>query len=748
VNNLSESLTESNELLNGARTEVDQLVSSIVIPAGVAVEVIHDETDLSDFYFLILASVLLIYMILASVFESLLTPLAMMFTLPLATIGAFWGLILTGNSIMDVNALIGFLILLGVVVNNGIILIDYFRLLKSRDYTPGRALIMAGQARVRPILITAITTILAMLPLAMGKAEYVGRIGAPFAITVIGGLLAGTLFTLLVVPTVAFGMDTALNWWYKLNWKIKLTQILVFTGSIYLIFTEVESNLWKSFDLTALFVIIPGITYFALTSLKKTSAKLIPEGEPITITLRNVVKLYGDYSRFSREWRAGKKIRERFVKMGRIVSYNKYILLLSHLPFYTFLIYFSFLYVESFFWELLYPILFYRYTTWLLKPIIIPESADGLRFRKTRGFLFAVVYWMIPAMIFVWYAIIWDTIVLSFIIGPIWYLVLAISTASNKLYREKIDINRLKGPFKWIRKTFYRFVRSIPLVGKKKTPFRAVNRVSLEIGNGMFGLVGPNGAGKTTLMRIICGILEQTTGKVYINGIDLDEKREELQSLIGYLPQEFGTYENMTAEQFLDYLAILKGISNYDERRDIVRKSISSVSLDDEKNTRIKAFSGGMKQRVGIAQTLLHLPRVLVVDEPTAGLDPRQRIKFRNLLSELARNRVVIFSTHIIEDVSSSCNRLAVMSEGEVQFLGSPKEMVALTTGHVWFMDVREQEFEEMRTRVKIVHHMREGDQIRMRLISREKPSGNAVPVTPTLEDSYLWLLENKGSIR
>lgn len=738
-------ITGSSELLESSRNEVDLLVSGMSIPSGVAVEVVHDETDLSDFYFLIVASILLIYMILASVFESLLTPLAMMFTLPLATIGAFWGLILTGNSLMDANALIGFLILLGVVVNNGIILIDYFRLLRSRGYSQGRALIMAGQARVRPILITAITTVLAMLPLAMGKAEYVGAIGAPFAITVIGGMIAGTLFTLLLVPTVAFGMNQALHWWYRLDWKVKTIQLAVFILGLYYIYNNIDSAIWKGVNLTALLIVIPGMTYFALTSLRKTSATLIDAHEPITITIRNVVKLYGDYSRFAKEWQAGKKIRERLMHAGRIQQQNRIVSFFCHLPLYIFLYYFAFHYVEAGFWQMIYPMVFYAYTIWLARLVVIHDSETPLRFARLRRLTFFLLYWLLPLIIGAWYQKTWDTWVMPIIILVFWYLILAVSTASRKLYREKIDINRLKGPFKWIRKTFYRFVKIIPFIGKKKTPFKALNQVSLEIGSGMFGLVGPNGAGKTTLMRIICGILEQTTGKVYINGIDLNDKREELQSLIGYLPQEFGTYENMTAYNFLDYLAILKGITDYDERRSIVEKSIKSVSLEDNRDIKIKAFSGGMKQRVGIAQTLSHLPRILVVDEPTAGLDPRQRIKFRNLLSELARDRIVIFSTHIIEDISSSCNRVAVLGDGRVKFLGSPREMVELTRGRVWFMKVTEDEFETMRKKSKIVHHMREGDEIRIRLIAEHKPAESAVEVTPTLEDSYLWLLEHKG---
>jgi ABC-type multidrug transport system ATPase subunit len=261
----------------------------------------------------------------------------------------------------------------------------------------------------------------------------------------------------------------------------------------------------------------------------------------------------------------------------------------------------------------------------------------------------------------------------------------------------------------------------------------------------MFGLVGPNGAGKTTLMRIICGILSQTSGKVAINGIDTLERREELQSLIGYLPQEFGTYESMTAYQFRDYQALLKGLWDPAERRRTVDRAIASVHLEEDRDVKIRDFSGGMRQRVGIAQTLLHLPRILVVDEPTAGLDPRERIRFRNLLSELSQNRIVIFSTHVIEDISSSCNRLAVMRRGEVAFLGSPTEMAALAKHAVWVMHVRPEELDEVRSSLKVVHHVPDGDMVRVRVLSQERPRADAQPAPPTLEDSYLWLLSQEG---
>lgn len=329
--------------------------------------------------------------------------------------------------------------------------------------------------------------------------------------------------------------------------------------------------------------------------------------------------------------------------------------------------------------------------------------------------------------------------------GVLWYLGAAVNRGARRLHSGAVNVDAIIGRFRRSRRVFYLLIRAIPLIGKRKRPFTAVKQVSLEIGSGMFGLVGPNGAGKTTLMRIVCGILEQSLGKVHINGIDLTQRREELQALIGYLPQEFGTYENMSARQFLDYQALLKGKWDSTERREVVENVLRSVHLEENGDRKIGGFSGGMKQRVGIAQTLLRLPRILVVDEPTAGLDPRERIRFRNLLAELARDRVVIFSTHIIEDISSSCNRLAVMGAGEIRFHGSPREMVELTRGAVWQAQISEERLEELRRHSRIVHHMRDGESIRVRILADEQPLPEAEAVTPTLEDSYLWLLENQA---
>lgn len=271
----------SKDLLGGYRSDIDQLIASYNLPSGVAVQVFHEEDEFGDFKFLILAAFLLIFMILASVFESVVTPFVLLFTIPLAAIGSLLALLLSSNSLMNANTLTGFLILLGVVVNNGIILIDYANILRKRGYRRNRALMTAGMSRIRPILITSITTIAAMLPLAMGDTEYAGAIGAPFAITVIGGLFFSAMLTLILIPTVCMGLENVLQWYRSLSRKLWTIHLILFVSGVICIWLYTDGILWQSIYLVALIAGIPGMTYFAQTSLRRAKAEVINPDEEI-----------------------------------------------------------------------------------------------------------------------------------------------------------------------------------------------------------------------------------------------------------------------------------------------------------------------------------------------------------------------------------------------------------------------------------------------------------------------------------
>ena len=739
---------DSKELLEAYRLEIDDLVASYNLPSGVAAEVVHEESELDDFYFLIGAAVLIIFMILASVFESLITPFVLMFTIPLAGIGSFMALIFTGNSLLNANTLTGFLILIGIVVNNGIILIDYTNILRGRGFRRSRALMTAGLSRVRPILITAIATIVAMIPLGMGDAEYVSVIGAPFAIIVIGGLAVSTLLTLIFIPTMYSGIESSLEWFRNLSWRLKIIQFsIIILGTAYIYF-KIDSGLWQVIDFILLILIVPGATWFVLSSLKKAKTKLISDDDSIHIVIQNLVKIYDRPGRFTREWNGGINIRKRAGLEKEYRSLREFDQMIWQLPLLGFLVYFTFFYLESALWMLFFTVLVYLYINGTWKPF--NHYLDNIAAAKNKKWPLSIkkwVQWMLfwilplPELYLLWI----NSKSIGFVVTIfiVWYLALIISVTSRRLYEEKVNINRITGRFGNLRRTVYRLVKQIPVIGKRRQPFKALNGVSLKIETGMFGLLGPNGAGKSTMMRTICGIFEQSYGKIWINGIDTQEKREELQGLIGYLPQEFGTYENMSSEDFLDYQAILKGLTDRKEREERVAYVLKSVHMYDHRSEKIGSFSGGMKQRIGIAQILLHLPKILVVDEPTAGLDPRERIRFRNLLVELSRERIVIFSTHIIEDIASSCNQVAVINRGRVKYTGTPSNMVHLAKDLVWQFDVPVEDFDKMPNKQMVIHHMRQDDKIRVRILSKTQPAPDAVVVKPLLEDAYLCLIKD-----
>ena len=735
----SDDVMASKALLKAAREEVDRTIDEMTFPAGIAVEPVHGQDGLNDFYYLIAAAFLLIYMILASVFESFTSPLVMMFSIPLAAIGAFWLLIFSGHSLLNANSLMGFLILFGVVVGNGIILIDFARVLRRRGFSTARALMTAGQDRMRPIFITAITTAIGMLPLALGKGGQIGAIGAPFALTVIGGIISASLLTLVFIPTCFMAMESVLVYLRSLSWMVRIAQIAAFTACAWLAFAYVDDPLWRMVDIIICLVAVPASAWLMLSSLRRAHP-VGPETGPVTITVRNVQKIYNMPGRFEREWGAAiRRITENAPRGDWGGA-------LWQVALFGFLIYFVYWYVDDEFWEFILAVGVYWFALFLFRRYNAPLKGKNI---TKVGKLYSTLFWGLPLVNVLYFQYSWDRTAAAALAGIAWYFGLAVYRTSRGLKKNPSaetaprEKTRDKLVFAW--KTF---VGVLPVVGGRGRAFHALKGVSLHIEIGMFGLLGPNGAGKSTLMRIVAGVYEQTYGKVYINGLDTARHREELQGLIGYLPQEFGSYPNLTAGEFLDYQAILKGLRGPAERRERIATVLSAVHMEDHVHEKIGSFSGGMKQRIGIAQILLHLPRILIVDEPTAGLDPGERIRFRNLLVELGRERIVIFSTHIIEDISSSCNRMAVLIGGELIYTGEPSGMVKYAAGRVWQVTIDKEEYEELSRRASVVHHISERERINVRCIAAEKPHARALQALPTLEDSYLCLTRALGALK
>ena len=277
----------------------------------------------------------------------------------------------------------------------------------------------------------------------------------------------------------------------------------------------------------------------------------------------------------------------------------------------------------------------------------------------------------------------------------------------------------------------------------------ALKGVDLNIPPGMFGLLGPNGSGKTTLMKIVATLLEPDAGKVVIDGIDLLARKDQARRMLGYLPQEFGFYPTLTAEQTLDYLAKLKGVWDSKERRELINALLERVNLSAQRDQRVGGFSGGMRQRLGIAQALIGQPQLVIVDEPTAGLDPEERMRFHNLLSEMLREgTIVILSTHIVSDVSALCSHMAIIRQGEILASCVPQQAIDELRDTVWEGTVTPEAAPGIKARYKVISSQFFNGLPRLRVISKgTRPSEEFAPATPTLEDYYLNLVNQPTAI-
>jgi ABC-2 type transport system ATP-binding protein len=272
---------------------------------------------------------------------------------------------------------------------------------------------------------------------------------------------------------------------------------------------------------------------------------------------------------------------------------------------------------------------------------------------------------------------------------------------------------------------------------------QALKGVSLEIPSGMFGLLGPNGAGKTTLMKIVATLLEPDSGTVEMNSVDLINRKDKARQMLGYLPQEFGLYPTLTAEQMLDYFAKLKGVIDKKQRRALIDALLERVNLASARKQRLGGFSGGMRQRLGIAQALIGEPELIIVDEPTAGLDPEERLRFHNLLSETASDSaVVILSTHIVSDVSNLCSHMAIIRQGEILATSTPRQAIDQLKESVWEATVPREKVSALKSECQVISSQMFDGMARLRVISKGgRPSEEFTPATPALEDYYFDLV-------
>jgi len=276
-----------------------------------------------------------------------------------------------------------------------------------------------------------------------------------------------------------------------------------------------------------------------------------------------------------------------------------------------------------------------------------------------------------------------------------------------------------------------------------KNGFQAIKDFSLNIENGMFGLLGPNGAGKSSLMKTIVGLQKPTLGTIIFNGIDVSENPDHIKQNLGFLPQDFGVYPKVSAYDLLQHIALLKGISNNSERNNQILNLLEKVNLSDFKNKEVHTFSGGMRQRFGVAQALLGNPKIIIVDEPTAGLDPEERNRFNSLLNEISNDVIVILSTHLVEDVWNLCSEVAIINKGKLLKKGNPNELIAELENKIWSKPIEKEQLEHYQSNYRIISQQLIERELHITAFS-EQPLSDFTPIHPSLEHVYFHTLTQK----
>jgi len=294
-------------------------------------------------------------------------------------------------------------------------------------------------------------------------------------------------------------------------------------------------------------------------------------------------------------------------------------------------------------------------------------------------------------------------------------------------------------------KTYRRDLKA-RIKNRNESPRMALAGIDLQISTGTFGLLGPNGAGKTTLMRILATLLAPSGGRVTVDGEDLTCCGPKVRQALGYLPQDFRAFPKLKVNEFLEYSAIMRGMLDRRQRREAIDIVIESTGLSEVRGRRIRKLSGGMHRRVGVAQALLGPPGLLIIDEPTVGLDPEERIRLRTELARIGVDCTIILSTHIVGDISSSCERMAILDAGRIVFDGSPSKLMSEAAGHVWELSIPEQELDTAKDQYQIVRTVATGGELQIRVVGDKPPRAGVLAVPPTLEDAYMRLMGERSS--
>ncbi len=727
---------------------VEDAIAAVYRPAGTTVQLDRSTQGTDWFRKILVPVVALLFLVLAIAFESMTLPVLVLLALPLTLLGSLWALVFSGMGLVGM-ALLGALVLLGLAVNPAVLLVDRMQQRTlGAGWSAGAAALAAVRERTRPVLMTSATTIAALAPLAIptGRAN---EIWPPFAVLVIGGLLTATVLTLLVIPVGYVFLRrldelfSRVGPWVVMVW---LGATIAAVGPLFA-FDVVESMFWQ---VTTAILIGGALLGIAVRALPREA---VPEPAaadgPPRLVVRHLRKVYGLPGPLRRALRAkidfARRVlarngepfhpadaRDRLLPLlvllaGAIAAVSR---------------------IADGLWKLL-----------LLAAAAAIASRLVLEIRRARGrvdelgrvapggvegVLAALMPWgalaavVVPWMVAGEFAIA-EAIFLSIFGGIIAVVQLGRRTARRETARRESpsrDRRRSRNPLLvfWRGAATRIFGLDLPI-----DTVRALAAVSFDVERGMVGVLGPNGAGKTTLLRQLTGILDSTRGRITIGGVPLLGIRKYLARWVGYLPQDAGLPARLTARQYLEYYAALYQIEP-EVREERIESLLAEVGLAERAGEPIGGYSGGMRQRVAVARTLLRLPPIIVVDEPTVGLDPRERVRFRNLLSRLAKDRIVLFSTHVVEDVAVACERVLVLSSGRLVFDGVPDALSREADGRVWSWRTEGEEQPDLPPGAVLADSRPEAAGNRLRVLASGPPNDAAEPVEPTLEDGYLWL--------
>ena len=735
--------------------DIAESVRSVSRPDGYTVEVgAADEDSVTDWLKSVLVpAVLLLFLVLAMTFESLTMPVLVLLALPLTLLGAAWILVISDTP-LGFTSVLGALVLFGLTVNPAILLVDRMqRKALDAGWSAGAAAFSAVRERTRPVLMTSATTIASLWPLALVTGRE-NEMWPPFATIVIGGLVTSTLLTLLVIPVgyillrrldVLFGR---VGPWLMIGWLGATAAVMA-----PLILTEVlASVLWQ----VVTTLLVGGALLAVAVMLFRRPDRIEPDRSagPPALEVRYLHKVYGlpgplrhavraprDFINAVRA-RGGEPLARaeaaaRLLPLALLAAGSLALAIL----------------VGGGAWKLVFALMAAGFVAQGLRSVRVWRvgHAKAAETRGTEGLLAALTPWL--ALV----AYVLTLVVVPLLAGEaaraslVWpafggLAVALVQFARRSAVRQQQGLlapRAQDGPLRYPRTLLRGWARRLAGLDLPLEQVTALSSVAFRVERGMVGVLGPNGAGKTTLLRQLAGILDPTRGTIRLGGVPLPRIQRHLARWVGYLPQDSGLPAGMSPREYLLYFAALYDIPAT-ERAPRVEYLLREVGLADKVDDRIGSLSGGMRQRVAVARTLLRLPPVIMVDEPTAGLDPRERIRFRNLLASLARERIVLFSTHVVEDVAVACERVLVLARGRLVFDGVPAQLAEVARGRAWELEApADEDFVVPPGAVLAEEAPGEPGMVKRRLLADSPPGADARALEAGLEDGYLWLIGN-----